>query len=101
VVRASAGAGGGYLNVLDSYDPGWQVEVDGERAPLLRANGLYRAVRLAPGTHEVRFRYRPIPFYAGLAVTLVTAASLLMACGREWLTAREVARRMRQAVTAS
>ena len=101
VVRASAGAGGGYLNVLDSYDPGWQVEVDGERAVLLRANGLYRAVRLAPGTHEVRFRYRPLPFYAGLGVTLVVAAALLMACGREWLTAREVARRMRQAVTAS
>jgi hypothetical protein len=100
-VRAAVGSGGGYLTLLDSYDPGWQVEVDGEPAPLLRANGIYRAVRLAPGQHEVRFRYRPLQFYAGVGVTLATALVLLLACAREWLTARGAARRMRLAVTAS
>jgi hypothetical protein len=101
VVRAAIGAEGGYLNVLDSYDPGWQVEVDGEPATLLRGNGIYRAVRLAPGAHEVRFRYRPLQFLAGLTITLVTALVLLLACAREWLTARGAARRMRLAATAS
>jgi hypothetical protein len=96
IVRASAVGNGGYLNVLDSYDPSWQVEVDGEPATLLRANGLYRAVRLAPGDHEVRFTYRPVAFYAGLVVTLATAAALVTACLRE----RAECRRMRQAVTA-
>lgn len=100
VVRVSVGAQGGYLNVIDSYDPGWRVEVDGEPAILLRGNALYRAVRLAPGQHEVRFRYRPIPFFAGLMVTMATLLALLIGCGREWLTARGPARRMRQAVTA-
>ncbi|MBM3817400.1 MAG: hypothetical protein FJW14_00085 [Acidimicrobiia bacterium] len=101
LISASVGAGGGYVNALDTYDPGWQVEVDGEPAELLRANGIYRAVRLAPGPHEVRFRYRPLQFYAGLGVTLVTALALLLACAREWLTARGAARRMRLAATAS
>lgn len=99
VVRASVGAQGGYLNVIDSYDPGWRVEVDGEPAILLRGNALYRAVRLAPGQHEVRFRYRPIPFLAGLMVTMATLLALLIGWARE-LTAREPDRRMRQAVTA-
>jgi hypothetical protein len=80
VVQAHIGVSGGYLNVADSYDPFWTVDVDGIRAPLLRANGLFRAVRLAPGRHEVRFRYRPTPFYAGLAVSVVTAVVLLLAC---------------------
>jgi uncharacterized membrane protein YfhO len=54
--------------------------VDGQPTELLRANGLYRAVRLAPGTHEVRLAYRPTMFYAGLTATLVTALALLLAC---------------------
>lgn len=88
LVRASVPAGGGYLNVLDTYDPAWRVEVDRRPATLLRANGLYRAVRLAPGTHEVRFAYRPMPFYAGLVVTLATAFALLAGCTREWRARR-------------
>jgi hypothetical protein len=96
VVQASAGPDGGYLTVLDSYDPWWRVEVDDEPATLLRANGLYRAVRLAPGEHEVRFTYRPMAFYAGMLVTLLTAAALVIACLRE----RVECRRIRQAVTA-
>jgi hypothetical protein len=100
IVDASVGEEGGYLNVLDSFDTAWRVAVDGQPGTLLRANGVYRAVRLTPGRHEVRFSYRPMAFYAGLAVTVLAAVVLLIACGREWLTAREAARRMRQAVTA-
>jgi hypothetical protein len=85
VVSASVGIDGGYLNVIDSYDPFWRVEVDGQPATLLRANALYRAVRLSPGPHEVRFTYRPVPFYAGLFITLATALALVIGCAREWL----------------
>lgn len=81
-VRASAGAEGGYLVLLDSFDPHWRVTVDGRPATLLRANVLFRAVRLAPGPHEVRFAYRPVPLFAGLAVSLGTAVVLLAACLR-------------------
>lgn len=80
VVTAAVGASGGYLNVVDSYDPSWKVEVDGRPAVLLRANGLFRSVRLAPGTHDVRFTYRPTALYVGVAVTCITAVMMLVGC---------------------
>lgn len=67
---------GGYLLLADSFAPGWRAEVDGEPAPVLRANGLFRAVRLTPGEHMVRFVYRPRAFYAGAAVSAL--ATLLL-----------------------
>jgi hypothetical protein len=80
-VRATAPEGGGYLVLLDSYDPHWVAEVDGRPAHVLRANGLFRAVRIAAGAHTVRFAYRPRPLYYGLAITglaLVVLAGLGM-----------------------
>lgn len=77
-IEASAPADGGYLVVLDSYADGWGVTVDGEAADHVRANGLFRAVHLAPGRHRVEFRYRPAPFVNGLAVS---ACSLLLVAG--------------------
>ncbi|MBI3652690.1 MAG: YfhO family protein [Acidobacteria bacterium] len=77
MIQASAPQGGGYLLLRDSYDPNWRVEVDGEVAPLLRANGLYRAVRLSAGEHSVRFAYRPRPLFLGAAISLLTAITLL------------------------
>jgi hypothetical protein len=82
-VRVAVPADGGYLNIVDSYDPYWIVEVDGQRGTVLRANGLFRAVHLAPGTHDVRFVYRPTAFYAGLAVTCSVGVLLLLGCFRQ------------------
>ncbi len=46
--------------VLHDLDyPGWEVTVNGERRPLLRANVLFRGVELTPGRHEIVFRFRP------------------------------------------
>ena len=77
VAQANTGEDGGYLLLLDSSNPGWQVRVDGSPAPLLQANELFRAVRLAPGEHEVEFRYRPMPFLVGLAITGTGLAAAL------------------------
>jgi hypothetical protein len=87
-IVASAPEGGGYLLLRDSWDPYWTATVDGQPAEVLRAYGLFRAVRLAPGEHEVVFAYRPTPFYAGCAVSAVTAALLLGL----WLVSRRRAR---------
>jgi hypothetical protein len=83
VVDASVPEGGGYLVLLDSYDPAWRVDVDGAAAPLLRANVLFRAVHLAPGTHRVTFSYVPTLLYGCAAVSLISAlAALAMIAGR-------------------
>jgi hypothetical protein len=83
VIRATAGAGGGYLVLLDSYDPNWRVTVDGMPATLLQADVLFRSVRLVPGPHEVSFTYRPVPLFAGLATSVATCIGLLAACLRQ------------------
>ncbi len=65
----------GYLVLLDAYDPGWHVRVDGQRQPLARANRCFRAVRLAAGPHRVEMVYRPWRVSVGAAITLVAAAA--------------------------
>jgi hypothetical protein len=44
----------------DIHYPGWEVYVNGERRPVLRANLLFRGVEVPPGKHVVEFRFRPL-----------------------------------------
>ena len=61
---------GGYLILNDVWHPWWRVEVDGQRSDILRANAIFRAVKLPPGAHQVRFYFAPM---RGLRMTLRTA----------------------------
>lgn len=60
VVIAAKGDDGGWVVLHDVWHPWWRVTVDGEPAEMLRANVIFRAVRLAPGAHTVRFTFDPI-----------------------------------------
>jgi hypothetical protein len=71
VAEAGVGPDTGYLVLLDSYSPDWRVMVDGRRADMVQANGLFRAVRLTPGRHEVEFVYRPRALVWGAAVSVL------------------------------
>lgn len=61
------------LLLNDRFDPNWRVLVDGQPAPLLRANFLMRGVRLEPGEHSVSFQFRVSrkPLYVSLAALAV------------------------------
>jgi hypothetical protein len=67
----------GYLVLADNYAPDWEVTVDGQPAPLLRANIAYRAVALPPGAHTVAFTYRPRLFYLSAGISGVAAVLIL------------------------
>ncbi len=69
--------------VADNYYSAFRATVDGEPAPIFRANLSYRAVPIEPGTHKVEFIYRPTGFYIGLALTAAAALALVVT-GRLW-----------------
>jgi uncharacterized membrane protein YfhO len=56
---------------------GWQAAVDGESAPVYRANRLTRGVVLPAGEHRVTFRYRPWPLYLGACISTFTLLAAL------------------------
>jgi hypothetical protein len=50
---------GGMLALHDTWYPGWVAEIDGVRAPILRADVLFRGLELPAGRHRVVFRFEP------------------------------------------
>ena len=68
----------GYLVLADSWYPGWNAFADGQPAPIYRADVLFRAVRIEPGTHSVVFEYRPLSFVLG---AVIGAVSILIVLG--------------------
>jgi hypothetical protein len=67
------------LLLNDKYDPHWQVSVDGKPAELLRCNFIMRGVYLAPGLHEVEFKF-VLP-NGPLHVSLAAFAVGILLCG--------------------
>jgi hypothetical protein len=61
------------LLLNDRFAPNWFVEVDGQRAELLRCNYLMRGVRVPPGEHTIGFRFAPPidALYVSLAAIVV------------------------------
>jgi len=67
----------GWIVLSDVWYPGWQAWVDGSRVKLWRANHLFRAVEAPAGEHEIVFHYRPLSFWAGLALSVLSWVGLL------------------------
>lgn len=81
-IRLNAAAGEpGFVQVLESYDPGWTAEVDGVRAPVVLANGFSMAVPVASGRHAVRLRYRTPGRAGGWALSIFSG---LVFAGMLW-----------------
>jgi hypothetical protein len=74
----------GLLVLTDTYSPSWVATVDGQPAPLLRADYAFRGVPVPQGRHTVVFRFHSIAVPVGAAITLVAgiAAFVLMRGGR-------------------
>jgi uncharacterized membrane protein YfhO len=60
VVVESDAAAPGYVVLNDPWHPWWRATVDGQEAPILRANVLFRAVAVPAGRHVVRFEFKPL-----------------------------------------
>lgn len=67
----------GLLVLSDSIYPGWKATVDGKDAEVLRADGLFRAVALPAGSHEVKFSFVPASLLIGFGISLVSLIALI------------------------
>lgn len=65
-----------FLFLSETYYPGWQVRVDGQREKIYRADHTFRAVPLSPGRHDIVLQYRPFSFYFGLLISVLTGVGL-------------------------
>jgi hypothetical protein len=70
----------GLVVLADVYYPGWSLAVNGRPASILRTNRAMRGVALAPGTHDLVFRYEPRSFHIGIVCSTL-GISLLAALG--------------------
>jgi hypothetical protein len=81
----------GYLVIADVWYPGWRAFVDGDPAPVLQANYLFRAVEIPDGVHEVIVVYQPKWLYWGAAISGFTFLGLII-LGVYWLGKRRSAK---------
>lgn len=61
------------------YDRGWSATVDGAPAQTRAAFGVLLAVDAEPGEHTVELCYTPPGLYAGIGISLFTAAAIIAA----------------------
>ncbi len=73
----------GFLVLSEIYYPAWRAEIDGKRAPVLRANYALRAIPIRAGAHTVRCFYSDPAFRTGL---FCSAASLFVLTGISGVT---------------
>ena len=78
----------GIVVLADVFYPGWRLTIDGEPAPIWRANRLMRGAAVESGRHRLIYTYDPPSFKIGAALTigsLALAAALLGLASRRTL----------------
>ncbi len=58
------------LILSETFFPGWEVWVDGQKGKICRANHAFRAIPLNPGVHQVLMAYEPLSVRLGAAVSV-------------------------------
>lgn len=60
------------LILADKFDEGWKAEVDGREVEIIKANLIFRAIKIPQGEHQVIFYYWPKSFESGLYASFIT-----------------------------
>lgn len=60
----------------ETYARDWHATLDGSACPLVRADGIFRALPVPPGTHDIRVFFRPRMLYGA---ALLSLSGLLLA----------------------
>jgi len=63
---------------VEQYDKGWRATLDGQPAPIARANLIMRAVAVGPGEHRITMEFGTPGLRAGALLTLLSLVLLLV-----------------------
>ncbi len=66
------------LVLSEKYYPGWKAYVDGEKKPVYKTDYVLRGVSLAPGDHDVIFKYQPVTVKYGRIISLSTLLLIII-----------------------
>ena len=87
IVDGAADEPGQQLVALVSDYPGWRLAIDGRPATIVPVNG-YLGAEMMAGEHTYTFEFRPVLFYAGLGISLLTLLLCVWLVSDEWRRAR-------------
>jgi hypothetical protein len=66
------------LILSEPHYPGWQTTLDGQAAPLLRADYILQAVPLPAGEHTIELIFRPLSFTIGASLSALALIALMI-----------------------
>lgn len=67
-----------FVNMSQNYYPGWNVYIDGKKGQVYEVNGIIQGTFVPAGSHTVVFRYQPMIFYLGLALSVTAAVCCIV-----------------------
>jgi hypothetical protein len=65
----------------DQWYPGWKVYVNGHEADLLKADVVFKAVKIPAGRSEVVFKYTPTHFRIGVIISAISLVLIALIIG--------------------
>jgi len=74
----------GIVILADTCYPGWRLTIDGQPAPILRANRMMRGAAVSTGEHQLVYRYDPWSFRIGAGVSFLGLTALLVLVARQF-----------------
>lgn len=60
------------------YNPGWKATIDGQDAPIFRANWILRGLQLPAGKHNIVFTFEPESFSKGETYSRIASGALMI-----------------------
>lgn len=78
IVLNTEASQGGLLVLRDFNYPGWWITVDGKQRRINSFEGIFRASEIESGKHHIVFRYIPLSFVLGSAISLLSFGYLVI-----------------------